>query len=375
MLNNVPVYHGLSDEEIERLSSDISQTYAKASAHQPAGIENSDEDESSVVDVQVVIGREVPAVPDLLGIDPTVYRQINSAIRSGKQHLMFYGPPGTGKTTMAQHCARSLASKHTLITGSSDWTSQDVIGGYQPIGNGRIEFVPGILLRHFDRPLIIDELNRCDIDKVIGPLFTVLSGQKTTLPYRVQVEQRDSDFFEILPKPNPSARKDIEFAPGAAWRIVATINSIDKASLYQMSYALTRRFAWIYLDVPTDLNDFLQQYLTREQIQEMGSQVVLPRARIWQSVNAVRLIGPAPVIDMIKVIREMDSGLSFSADPTEDQAAIYLDGFDMFILPMLDGIFRDGAQAMTQGICEGLKLHAESALRHRVEQRLRSVSV
>jgi len=374
MSSNVSVYQGLSDEEIERLSSDISQAYAKASAQQPTGIENNDEDESSAAEVQVVIGNEVPVVPDLLGIDPAVYRQINSAIQSGKQHLMFYGPPGTGKTTMAQHCARSLASRHTLITGSSDWTSQDVIGGYQPVGNGRIEFVPGILLRHFDRPLIIDELNRCDIDKVIGPLFTVLSGQKTTLPYRVHVEQRDSDFFEILPKPNPSARKDIEFTPGAAWRIVATINSIDKASLYQMSYALTRRFAWIYLDVPTDLNEFLQQYLKREQIQEVESQA-LPLARIWKAVNEVRLIGPAPVIDMIKVMREMDNSLDFSTDPTEEQAAIYLDGFDMFLLPMLDGIFRDSALTMAQKICEVLKLHAESALHRRVEQRLHSVSV
>lgn len=374
MPHNVPVYQGLSDEEIERLSSDISQAYSIASAHQPTVAENGDEDDSAIADVQVVLGKTVPVVPDLLGIDPCVYRQINAAIQSGKQHLMFYGPPGTGKTTLAQHCARSLASRHTLITGSSDWTSQDVIGGYQPVGNGRIEFIPGILLRHFDRPLIIDELNRCDIDKVIGPLFTVLSGQKTTLPYRVQVEQRDSDFFEILPKPNPSARKDIEFAPGAAWRIIATINSIDKASLYQMSYALTRRFAWIYLDVPSDLNDFLHQYLMREQFPVVASQE-LPLARIWQAVNAVRQIGPAPVIDMIRAMRDMDTGLDFSTNPSESQAAMYLDGFDMFLLPMLDGIFRDGAQAITEAICETLLLQADSTLRRRVEQRLQSVSV
>lgn len=373
MLSNVPVYQGLSEDDVERLSSDMSEAYAKASAYQSIDIVNDDEGESSAAEV-LLIGGEVPELHDLLGVDPAVYRQINSAIKSGKQHLMFYGPPGTGKTTMAQHCARNLASLHTLITGSSDWTSQDVIGGYQPVGNGRIDFVPGILLRHFDRPLIIDELNRCDIDKVIGPLFTVLSGQKTTLPYRVQVEQRDSEFFEIFPKPNPSARKDIEFAPGAAWRIFATINSIDKASLYQMSYALTRRFAWIYLDVPRHLNDFLLQYLAREQIQDAGSQI-LPLAKIWQAVNAVRLIGPAPIIDMIKVMREMDNGLDFSADPSEEQAAIYLDGFDMFLLPMLDGIFRDGAQDITQGICEALKLHTESALHRRVEQRLHSVSI
>jgi MoxR-like ATPase len=373
MSNSVPVYQGLSDEDIERLSSDISQAYAKASAHQALNIEGSEEDEFSASEVQLGTG-EISAIPELLGIDPAIFRQINSAIKSGKQHLMFYGPPGTGKTTIAQYCARSLASLHTLITGSSDWTSQDVIGGYQPVGNGRIEFVPGILLRHFDRPLIIDELNRCDIDKVIGPLFTVLSGQKTTLPYRSQVEQRDSDFFEILPKPNPSAQKGIEFAPGVAWRIIATINSIDKASLYQMSYALTRRFAWIYLDVPSDLNEFVRLYLEREQIQDTGNKI-FPLAKIWEAVNSVRLIGPAPIIDMIKVMREMDNGLDFSADTSEEQASIYLDGFDMFLLPMLDGIFRDGAQLISKQICEALNLQTESALHRRVEQRLHSVSV
>src|SRR4051812_18393071 len=30
----------------------------------------------------------------LLGVDPSVYRQIEAAVNSGKQHLMFYGPPG-----------------------------------------------------------------------------------------------------------------------------------------------------------------------------------------------------------------------------------------------------------------------------------------
>ena len=72
--------------------------------------------------------------------------------------------------------------KWTLVTGSSDWSSQDIIGGYQPIGGGSVAFIPGVLLRRFDRPLIIDELNRCDIDKVIGPLFTVLSGSKPPCP-------------------------------------------------------------------------------------------------------------------------------------------------------------------------------------------------
>ena len=136
------------------------------------------------------------------GVDPSVYRQINAALASGKRHIMLYGPPGTGKTTLARWIAATLTGgQWTLITGSSDWSSQDIIGGYQPVGGGSVAFIPGVLLRNFDRPLIIDELNRCDIDKVIGPLFTVLSGQQTTLPYRLNIEKADSLQYVI------SARK------------------------------------------------------------------------------------------------------------------------------------------------------------------------
>jgi MoxR-like ATPase len=374
MPSSVPVYQGLSDEDIERLSSDLASAYSSASTHQPTATPPGEEDESEQVISDVTLGNDVPPLPSLLGVDPSVYRQINAALLSGKQHLMFYGPPGTGKTTLAQHCARSLASRHTLITGSSDWSSQDVIGGYQPVGGGRIEFIPGILLRHFDRPLIIDELNRCDIDKVIGPLFTVLSGQKTTLPYRVKVDQKDSEFFEIFPKPNPTARTDVEFSPGPAWRIIATINSIDKASLYQMSYALMRRFAWIYLDVPTSLGDFLQQYLAREHIQNIN-QTDPPLATIWRSVNEVRAIGPAPLIEMVKVIRLMDGSFDFDVEPTEAQATVFLDAFDMFLLPLLDGIFRDAALSLSGAICSSLGAPAESSIAKKLERRLLSVAV
>jgi MoxR-like ATPase len=374
MPNNIPVYQGLSDEDIERLSSDLETAYSSASTHQSTTTTLAEEDEGEQAIGDVTLGSDVPPLPSLLGIDPSVYRQINAALQSGKQHLMFYGPPGTGKTTLAQHCARSLASRHTLITGSSDWSSQDVIGGYQPVGDGRIEFIPGILLRHFDRPLIIDELNRCDIDKVVGPLFTVLSGQKTTLPYRVKVEEKDSEFFAIFPKPNPSARAGIEFSPGPAWRIIATINSIDKASLYQMSYALMRRFAWIYLDVPTSLGDFLQQYLEREHIQSIA-QADPPLAKIWRSVNEVRAIGPAPLIEMVKVIKLMDDSFDFDMTPSEPQAAMFLDAFDMFLLPLLDGIFKEAVTPLSGAIYSSLGAAPGSSIAKKLERRLLSVAV
>ena len=180
MAHSIPVYHGLDEKDRQRLMKDVAAAYERAAAlARPAG-------EEAVGPTSAEMAK-IPEFSELIGIDRSVYRQINAALGAGKQHLMFYGPPGTGKTTLSQLVAGTLHDEYTMITGSADWTSQDVIGGYQPVGEGKIQFIPGILLQNFDRPLIIDELNRCDIDKVIGPLFTVLSEQKTTLPYRTEI--------------------------------------------------------------------------------------------------------------------------------------------------------------------------------------------
>ena len=265
----IPVFDLSRKSGFERLKKTIGDAWASAgpvkqslvtNAVSEAKLDEAGDDDGRVAPESL----EIPENTDLLGIDPAVYRQINAALKSGKQHIMLYGPPGTGKTTLARWIAATLTGgKWTLITGSADWSSQDIIGGYQPVGSGSVAFIPGVLLRNFDRPLIIDELNRCDIDKVIGPLFTVLSGQQTTLPYRLNIEKPDSRQYVILPESKPSAERH-EFAPGPAWRLIATINSIDKAALYQMSYALSRRFGWVYVDTPRDTTGFIAAYLAKE---------------------------------------------------------------------------------------------------------------
>ena len=260
MPENVTVYRGLEEADRQRLIRDVEEAYERAAALQVQ--EGADPDGEAIGPSSLEGPVEIPEFGELVGIDASVYRQINAALAVGKQHLMFYGPPGTGKTTLAQLVCGVLHDAYAMITGSADWTSQDVIGGYQPVGTGEVQFVPGVLLQNFDRPLILDELNRCDIDKVIGPLFTVLSGQKTTLPYRTDLGDPASQAYVILPRPRPGTAAH-EFAPKPGWRIVATINSMDKAALYQMSFALTRRFGWIYVDVPSDLQGFLLAVMRR----------------------------------------------------------------------------------------------------------------
>lgn len=376
----IPVYDLSEKAEFERLKKDISDAWKAAGpvvtplAAVASGIDD-EGDEADDDEIVAPASLHIPEMTDLLGIDPAVYRQINAALASGKRHIMLYGPPGTGKTTLARHIATVLTGgKWTLVTGSSDWSSQDIIGGYQPVGSGSVAFIPGVLLRRFDRPLIIDELNRCDIDKVIGPLFTVLSGQQTTLPYRLDIEDKDSLQYVILPESKPSAAAH-EFAPGLHWRLVATINSIDKASLYQMSYALARRFGWVYVDAPRDTAAFIEAFLRKEDPTWLGpaAGASCPLASFWEAINSVRVIGPAPVIDALKAVQAMEDDPDFFAPPSPSMKEALLDAVDMVLLPMLDGIVVQEAEFLAGKAMEVFGLDAAQAAR--IKARMASVAV
>ena len=371
----IPVYDLSEQAEFERLKKDISDAWKAAGPVAPAAVGEGSGLEDDDDEIVAPASLHIPEMTDLLGIDPAVYRQINAALASGKQHIMLYGPPGTGKTTLARHIATVLTGgKWTLVTGSSDWSSQDIIGGYQPVGSGSVAFIPGVLLRRFDRPLIIDELNRCDIDKVIGPLFTVLSGQQTTLPYRLDTKDKDSLQYVILPESKPSAAAH-EFAPGPHWRLLATINSIDKASLYQMSYALARRFGWVYVDASSDTAGFIEAFLRKEEPTWAGpvAGAPCPLAEFWEAINSVRVIGPAPVIDAMKAVQAMEKDVEFFATPATSTKEALLDALDMVLLPMLDGIVVQDAEFLAGKAVEVFGLDADQS--KRIKARMVSVAV
>jgi len=377
MANPIPLYNLVDEEERTTLKKDIQAKYEASGkstrfTQKAARIDSDDDQEGFAPDEKIVI----PEYDQLLGVDPSVYRQINTALNSGKQHLMFYGPPGTGKTTLARHVAGMLhGQKWAMITGSADWTSQEIIGGYQPIENGVVRFFPGVLLCNFDRPLVIDELNRCDIDKVIGPLFTVLSGQQTTLPYRLHASDPESPQYVILPnhKDDPL---DHEFAPGPSWRLLATINSIDKASLYQMSYALSRRFGWIFVDAPKDTKAFIQNYM--EQVKGRQPETingVPPLAAIWDAINQIRTIGPAPIIDAINAIEIVMPGSDLFNIPNGELRVAYTDAFDLFMLPLLDGILRHEAEQIASQVSAALGVSEDGSELEGLKRRILSVAV
>jgi 5-methylcytosine-specific restriction protein B len=180
-----------------------------------------------------------------------------------KKQIVLYGPPGTGKTYQSREIAESLVRQQQLksrgprrffsapeevetlireriqrVQFHPGYGYEDFVRGLQIGGNGETVYRDGVLLSiveklnteaedHRDVPfvLILDEMNRADLSKVLGEAFTLL-------------EDRDSS---VRLGGHDKAPRIVQL-PGNLY-FIETMNLIDQ-SLEHVDFALRRRFIW-----------------------------------------------------------------------------------------------------------------------------------
>ncbi|TXD33801.1 AAA family ATPase [Lujinxingia vulgaris] len=197
-----------------------------------------------------------------------------AALNSGK-NIILTGPPGCGKSKFAIQLARLARSKEPLVaTASPAWSTGDLLGRYMPDNrNGKgLMFQPGFFLRALNdgQWLVIDEFNRADIDRCFGELFSVLAGDAVELPFEefipskedsgkeTNAEDREKgDWKRVRIVPAGQARREdsesvkySDYFVERDFRLIGTMNDADRSQLYQLSYALQRRFDFIAIEAP-----------------------------------------------------------------------------------------------------------------------------
>lgn len=245
-------------------------------------------------------GRTAPEAPlvdfDVLARDlaesvlwPTerAHELVHKAVRW--RRLLFQGPPGSGKTYVAERLARLLAAdeeeRSELVQFHPSYAYEDFVEGIRPRVTGEAsltyEVREGVFLELVDRAkerptelfvLVIDEINRANLPRVLGELLYALEYRGPEHSFRLPYSGRDTYVPENIV-------------------VIATMNSADR-SIALVDAAARRRFR--HVEFAPD-SDVLRRWLQTRGLGDLAdlavSRLQALNDRLLELLDADRLIG------------------------------------------------------------------------------------
>lgn len=211
------------------------------------------EDESPAVEDDLVAG-----LAERLLVPSVFLDEVRDLLQERKQ-VIFYGPPGTGKTYIARELAAALQPdplRRRTVQFHPSTSYEDFFEGFRPrlddAGVMSYELRKGPLALLVDKAendpttphvLLIDEINRANLPRVLGELLFLLEYRKEF----VYTTYRPDDPFQLPDN----------------LLIIGTMNTADR-SIAMVDAALRRRFHFIpFMPHEGPLSGVLQKYLEK----------------------------------------------------------------------------------------------------------------
>lgn len=300
-------------------------------------------------------------------VDPRVKRMLLRSI----QHypcVLLVGPPGTGKGTLVRWLIShvelspaefgfdpSLVPNAMWRTPDESWSAFELVGGLAPNEQAHLMWSNGLLLNSIKENswLVLDETNRADLDKIMGPLLTWLSEQEVEVgrtkphggePIRLGwADGHGSIADELDPVGEPT-----RYLAGRDWRLLGTYNPQDAQRVFRMGQALSRRF--VVVPVPA-LQPGQFESLLDDTYPGLSDDAKVAISALYSAhhSSAETLLGPAVFLRLGKyLVGVADDVPEHLAEAYVVNVGKFLSAFDDVTFEALGTRIVDDEQAMTR---------------------------